>query len=131
MGDFSEEFGAPLVLWSTHQYEQQWREAARQLIAGAQQSCFVAAMRPAPLEGPVFLWPAYRDGDHLCFRHHLVIADAGSHPFDPENPCAQIGEREPADQNDACEKISEWRIPLAELAQFIDAAEQALGADSP
>ncbi len=96
LGEFSEEFVAPLVFWKVDDYRRQWREAAERILNGCERSCFVAAMRESPLDGVIFLWPAYRDGEVVYIQHRLVLPELAKGSFDTLNPYGQVDERRTA-----------------------------------
>jgi hypothetical protein len=120
LGEFSEEFVAPLVFWMADDYRRQWREAAERISDGCERSCFVAAMRESPLDGAIFLWPAYRDGEAVYIQHKLVLPGLVEGGFDPSNPYAQVGERRTVSEEG--ELISEWQVAVGDVARFLHAA---------
>jgi hypothetical protein len=119
LGEFSEEFVAPLVFWTADDYQRQWREAAERILDGFEQSCFVAAMRESPLDGAIFLWPAYRFGDVVYFQHKLLLPEVVKGNFEPSNPYAQVEERRTL--SDDGEPISEWQVSVGDIARFLHA----------
>jgi hypothetical protein len=119
LDDFSEEFAAPLVFWAAGDYQKEWVEAAERIVNGQPRSCFVAAMRELPLTGPVFLWPAYRDGEVVYVRHKLLLPVTVKGGFDPSNPYAQVDERRTLP--DDGEPVSEWRVSVGDIARFLRA----------
>jgi hypothetical protein len=48
-----------------------------------------------------FMWPMWREGDDVFVQERLLLAGTLIAPFDPADPCAQIGphrrETEPSD----------------------------------
>jgi hypothetical protein len=117
LGEFSEEFVAPLVFWSADGYRKQWVEAAERIVNGQPRSCFVAAMRESPRGGPVFLWPAYKDGEVVYVQHRLLLPETVKGSFDPSNLYAQVDERRTLSEDG--EPISEWQVSVEDLANFL------------
>ena len=121
MGEFSEEFIIPLVFWTVDDYRRQWREAAGRVLNGYERSCFVAAMRESPLDGAIFLWPAYSDGEAAYIQHRLLLPEFVKGSFDALNPYAQIGERRTMSEKG--EPISECRVSVGDIARFLHARD--------
>jgi hypothetical protein len=119
LGEFSEEFVAPLIFWTPDDYRKQWHEAAERILNGSERSCFVAAMRKSPLDGVIFLWPAYRDGDVVYVQHKLLLPEFVKGSFDTSNPYAQVDERRTMSEEG--EQISEWRVSVEDIARFLRA----------
>lgn len=119
LGEFSEEFVAPLVFWTEKDYRRQWHEAAARILNGCARSCFVAAMRESPLDGVIFLWPAYKDGEAVYIQNELLLPELVRGSFDPLNPYAQVDERRT--MTDEGEQISEWQVSVGDIARFLHA----------
>ena len=119
LGDFSEEFVSPLAFWAAGDYRRQWREAAERILGGCKRSCFVAAMRESPLDGVIFLWPAYRSGEAVYIQHKLLLPELVEGSFNPSNPYAQVDERQTL--SDDGEPISEWQVSAGDIARFLHA----------
>jgi hypothetical protein len=119
LGECSEEFVAPLVYWTEGDYRGQWREGAERILNGRERSCFVAAMRQSPLDGAMFLWPAFRDGEVVYIQHKLLLPELVIGSFEPSNPYAQVDERRTISEEG--EPISEWTISVADIARFLHA----------
>ena len=120
LGDFAEEFVAPLVFWTVDDYRRQWDEAAERILDGSERSCFVAAMRESPLDGAIFLWPAYRDGEAVYIQHKLLLPELVKGGFDMLNLYAQVGERRTSSEEG--QLISEWQVSVEDIARFLHAA---------
>lgn len=116
LGDFSEEFVAPLIFWTVDDYLKQWREAANRLLDGHDRSCFVASMRESLSDGAVFIWTAYKFADTVYFQHNLLLTETVKGIFEPSNPYAQVNERET--ETEEGERISEWRVSLNDIVLF-------------
>ena len=119
LGDFSEEFVSPVVFWTVDDYRMQWCEAAERLLNGYEMSCFVAAMRESPLDGPLFLWPAYKEGEAVHFQYQLLLPELVTGSFDAMNPYAQVSERQTL--SDDGEPISEWQVSIGDISRFLHA----------
>jgi hypothetical protein len=119
LGDFSEEFVSPIVFWTVDNYRRQWCEAAERLLNGYEMSCFVAAMRESPLDGALFLWPAYREGEAVHLQHKLLLPELVKVSFDVMNPYAQVSERRTL--SDDGEPISEWQVSIGDISRFLHA----------
>jgi hypothetical protein len=116
LGNFSEEFIAPLVFWTVDDYRKQWREAAERLSDGHDRSCFVASMRESLSDGTVFLWTAYKLADNVFFQHKLLLPETVKGNFEPSNPYAQVDERQT--ETEEGQQISEWRVSISDVAWF-------------
>jgi CdiI N-terminal domain len=117
LGEFSEQFVAPLVFWTADDYRRQWRKAAVRILSGHEHSCFVTAMRESPLDGIIFLWPAYREGEVVYIQHKLLIQTTVIGRFDPSNLYAQVKERQTKSEDGA--PISEWQVSVGDFARFL------------
>ena len=117
LGEFSEEFIAPLVFWSPDDYRRQWAEAAERIVGGYDRTCFVQAMRESPRHGPMLLWAAYKSGDLVHVQQKLLLEQTLNAEFDPANLYEQVNERETVDEE--CRAISEWVISVTEIALFL------------
>ena len=120
LGEFEEEFVAPLVFWSAEDYRRQWREAAELILRGTGKTCFVVAMRASPADGAIFFWSAYKFGSAVYFQHQLLLPETVSGNFDPSNPFAQIGERQV--RSETGERISEWQVSWEDILRFLPAS---------
>jgi hypothetical protein len=120
LGDFWEEFTAPLVYWSQDDYRRQWSEAADSNVRGCERTCFVQAMRKSPGDGPIFLWTAYRSGDIVYVQQKLLVEQTLKAEFDPVDPYAQVDERMII--SEVGWPISEWVISIADIALFLQRA---------
>jgi hypothetical protein len=126
LGEFSEEFVAPLVYWAEVDYRGQWREAAERILNGSERSCFVAAMRESPLDGAIFLWPAYRDGEAIYFQHKLLLPELVKGNFNTSNPYAQVDGRRTSSEEG--EPFSEWQVSVGDIARFLHAGSRPASA---
>ena len=119
LGEFSEEFVAPLVFWSVDDYRKQWRDAAERIVNGEACSCFAASMRESPDDGAIFLWTAYKLADSVYFQHKLLLSETAEGAFEPSNIYAQIDERQTKTENGS--QISEWRVSVSDVACWLRA----------
>jgi hypothetical protein len=119
LGEFSEEFVAPLVFWTVGAYRKQWREAAKRILIGYEDSCFVTAMRRSLFDGAIFLWPAYREGEAVHIQQKLVLPGTVEGSFDPLNPYAQVTKRQTLSEDGKL--ISEWQVSVGDFARYLAA----------
>ena len=124
LGEFSEEFVAPLAYWTAEDYRKQWAEAARRIVNGAAHSCFVTAMRASPANGAMFLWAAYRLDDTVYFQEKLLIEETAIETFDPLNLYAQVDEQHRTETDDG-NQISEWRVSVSDIKNYLQKAKAA------
>jgi hypothetical protein len=115
MGKFSERFLASLSLWSRADYERQWLEAARRLLAGEERTAFFT-------NAFQFWWIMWREGSEIVVRQQFLIPELleelGPAPDLKRTPYELIGPRETDGEPD--EQISEWRISVANMQAFLD-----------
>jgi hypothetical protein len=119
IGSFEEELEASLEFWSAEDYERQWHEALELLLAGAERAALIVSMTDPASANFLFWWPAYRDGEDVVFQSGVLFLEDLAQPFDPARWAAHVPPRERT--SDAGEPISEWRVPLADIRDFIAA----------
>ena len=115
LGRHAERFAAPLHFWGESAYEDQWRRGVERLVGGADTSCLVTWMHD-PLDDQLAQWwELYRRGDTVAVHERLWVPGHG--PLDPE----AIYETVPPyqHQTDEGHRISEWRLPLADFADYL------------
>ncbi|KJH72403.1 hypothetical protein [Aliterella atlantica] len=117
LGDFSEEFVAPLVFWTVDDYQKQWREAAERIVAGEARSCFAASIRESPDDGAIFIWTAYKLADTVHFQHKLLLPETVKGTFEPLNIYAQVDERQTKTEDGF--QISEWQVTVKDVAYWL------------
>jgi hypothetical protein len=111
IGDLTETFLAPLGFWSREDYEQQWIEAARRLLQGADRTGFFT-------EAMWRWWTMWVAGDEVVVHEQILVPEALIEPLDPTDPYRQIGERETHSEDG--EPISEWRLALSDIQEFVE-----------
>ena len=115
LGAFSERFEADLRFWEPASYEAQWRRAALRVLGGAPATALVASYR-GPDASYHFTWPMWRDRAVVHVQSRLLFTEQLTGAFDPEAPEAHVGERLVV--SDDGSPISEWNVPLGQLANF-------------
>ena len=110
LGDYQEEFLAPLGTWSRAEYQRQWIEAARRLLVGADRTGFFTSAWQ-------FWWVMWRDGQAVYVHEQLMVEDTLIAPFDPADPYRQIGERYTISEDG--DAVSEWRLEFADIEAFV------------
>jgi contact-dependent growth inhibition (CDI) system CdiI-like immunity protein len=117
LGHFQEDFQAPLYDWAPGDYEAQWVEAAERLVQGAPVVVFLTHMVHAT--APYHIgWPAWREGEVVIVQERLFVASQLPGPFDPAAPEAHLGPR--CERSVEGQPISQWRITVGDVAQFLD-----------
>ena len=101
LGHFQEDFQAPLYDWAPGDYEAQWVEAAERLVDGSPVVVFLTHM-VHPTAPYHIGWPAWREGDVVHVQHSI--------------------EGQP---------ISQWRVTVADVAQFLDRRRHAPPPEPP
>jgi hypothetical protein len=114
LGEFSEEFLAPLDHWSAADYQLHWVEAARRLVHGGYD-------RTGFLTSFQFLWMMWRDGDDVRVQEKMLIDETLLAPFDPKNPYLQIDEYTGLTEDGM--PLSEWRVAIDDVREFLDRLE--------
>lgn len=117
LGNFQEEFQAPLFDWAPGDYAAHWQEAAERLVAGAPVAVFLTHMLgpDAPYyEG----WPAWRDGDRIWVQERLFVREHLNGDFDPENPEVHAGPRQETSLEGV--RISQWQVGLRDVVAFLE-----------
>ena len=110
LGDYQEEFLASLRYWSRTDYERQWVEAARRLLAGAEHTGFFTSAFQ-------FWWVMWRDGETVYVHEQLLTREGLVAPFDPADPYRQIGERYTISEDGGT--VSEWRLGVVDIEAFV------------
>jgi len=110
LGEYQEEFLAPLGYWSRVDYQRQWVEAARRLLAGAERTGFFTSAFQ-------FWWIMWREGAAVYVHEQAMVEDSLIAPFDPADPYHQIGERYTVSEDGA--EVSEWRLSVADIEEFV------------
>jgi hypothetical protein len=117
LGDFAEDFEVSLEFWSPEDYERQWRQALQTLIDGGDRAALISSMTDPRSANFLFWWPAYRDGDDVVFQSGVLFLEDLDGTFDPALWHAHVPAREQTTESG--DPISEWRVPLADIRDFI------------
>jgi hypothetical protein len=128
LGHFQEDFQAPLYDWAPGDYEAQWVEAAERLVDGSPVVVFLTHM-VHPTAPYHIGWPAWREGDVVYVQERLFVAtDLGSE-FDPAAPEVHAGPR--CERSIEGQPISQWRVTVADVVQFLDRRRHAPPPEPP
>jgi hypothetical protein len=113
-------FVAPVEYWAAARYESQWREGVRRVVDGVRSSCLLTSVLP---EGVAEWWPMYRSKSFAIFHNGLVLSSILGHSVDPADPYTSIPERN--DHLSPGDHISEWEVPIDDLAAWLKTGEEA------
>lgn len=116
LGSAVEGFESDLGTWSMSAYEAQWRDALARLLSGAASAALLTSYR-GPDAGYHFMWPMWREGTQVHFQERLLLVDELSAGFDLERVYEYVGERRTLSEEG--QRISEWSLPLGQLATFL------------
>ena len=117
LGSFAERFESPLGFWREEDYERHWRAAVSRIVAGAEKTALLTAMYDPALANFLTWWPMYREQEFVFVQNHLLFMAQLTTRFDIEAIDGFVPTRKTID--DDGEKISEWSVPLAEIAHFL------------
>ena len=114
LGEYEESFVASLSLWSREDYEQQWKDAAERLIAGAPSTAFFTSAFQ-------FWWCMWRSAATVRVHEELLtperLAVLGPAPDLTCAPYELLGDyRSLSGEGQA---ISEWRLGLSDVEEFL------------
>ena len=115
--DLDEAFLSPLRIWSSADYERQWREGVERIVGGEDSSGLVVRLERSPRDGSfVGEWfPVWRQDDIAVFRNQLVLPETVP-GFDPLDPYRSVGRRYKGD-------LSEWQVSISALELFLTTAD--------
>jgi hypothetical protein len=125
IGDFTDDFQAPLFDWAPGDYTAHWLESARRLLQGAPVAVFLTHMvHPT---APYHLgWPAWRLGERVYVQERLFLRDQLNGDFDPEFAELHAGVHQ--EVSDEGVKISQWIVNLRDVHEFVERRQRADGA---
>jgi hypothetical protein len=86
-------------------------------LAGAERTALVTAMYDPALANFLTWWPMYREQELVFVQNHLLFMAQLTRHFDVEAMDGFVPARETID--DEGQKVSEWSVPLAEVAHFL------------
>lgn len=114
MGDESEQFLASLEHWTREDYERQWQEAAQRLLDGEERTAFFTSAFG-------FWYAMWQDTGEIRVHHELLLAERLEtlpQPIDLTRTPYDLIEEYSRTTEDG-EAISEWRLTLPDIAQFV------------
>jgi hypothetical protein len=118
LGTFEERFQASLEHWGVADYERHWRHALARLLEGSP-SCLITNMvEPTSRVDNLEWWPAWPLGEEAIFHQEHVLPARLDPPFDPDDPYVHLEDYDPGDAEAG---VSEWRVPLAAIRDFVAA----------
>lgn len=119
-GDFEEHFTAWLGFWKQENYEGQWSEGLARVLAGLPSCLITNINRPdcAREEYIMRAWLLYPVGELAVVHEKLFFADQLEADFCATQPYEHVPDRKSL--SDDGEEISEWRIELAAIRQFLN-----------
>jgi hypothetical protein len=124
LGDFTEEFQAPLFDWAPGDYAAHWLESAQRLLRGAPVAVFMTHMVHPTAEYHLG-WPAWRQGDRVYVQERLFLREQLDGAFDPEFPEVHAGAHQ--ETSDEGVKISQWVVSLRDVEDFIERRQRSDG----
>nr|WP_281255210.1 hypothetical protein [Luteimicrobium subarcticum] len=96
-----------------------WSSALRHLLSGDDTtSCLVSSITEPSTSNFVFTWPLYRLANEVAVQNSIVFLDELMSPFDVDHPWRSVRPREVVDEDG--NRISEWRVSVAAVQQFVD-----------
>jgi hypothetical protein len=117
IGDFVENFHAPLSYWDRKKYLSQWCEALERLIDGESHSALVTSMYDPRTANFIRWWPLYRIGDSVHFQEHALLMDDLEQPFDETDIYKSVPRHETTSEDDG--RISEWVAKLSDIEVYL------------
>jgi hypothetical protein len=110
LGDYSEQFLASLELWDRSGYQRHWIAAAQRLLEGERTTGFVTSAFQ-------FRWNMWRQGQTVVAQEQLMWTVTTKEVLDPHETYWLIGNRETVSESG--EPISEWQLPIEDIAEFV------------
>lgn len=115
-GEREETFDAYVGYWSTDHYRRSWIAALRRLTGGADTSCLLTSVSKPEEANFVTGIELYRFGDEVRVQDRVFFLD--QHPdFDLDAPWESMDPYSAV--NEDGEPISEWRITIADIEDFL------------
>ena len=121
LGDFVEEFDAPLSYWSRHQYLNQWTTAVQRILRGGKTSVIVQAMYNPKTANFISWWPMYSVGAFVHVQNHILLMAELQEPFDEIDLYKHISDRSTVGEEG--EQVSEWVVPHVSLKNWVEPLE--------
>ena len=117
LGDWREEFLAPIGEWSEADYEREWLRSAQRLLNGSMRVGFVHHMAHAGASHH-FMWQAWREGERVFLQERLLVAADLPATFRPNDPDGVVEER--METTEDGEPISQWQVDLAAIRAYAE-----------
>ncbi len=114
IGDYTESFLAAGWLWTPERYENQWRAAVAAVLGSPGKSAFVTSFTHPDAHHNV-IWPAWRMGDRVEIQNRLLLREIAG-ILDVDRIHEVVGEHQLRSEDG--EEISNWSLPVADLAAF-------------
>lgn len=124
IGPFQERFVAPLDYWTASDYERHWVHAISRLLDTSDRSCLVTSMHDPETANFIEWWPLYRIANTVFIQHHLLFLDALVIPLNPNDLFPLVPQRRTV--NEDGDPISEWQVPIEDLAGFLHQAQRPI-----
>lgn len=120
LGDFGEHFEMVFEYWSPAQYRQHWLEEISRVVDGAPVGALISSMTDPNTANFLFWWPMYRERDLVIFHNQMLLLSSLERPFRLAEHSASVSPRESISEDG--DPISEWVVPVADLARFSSGA---------
>lgn len=117
VGEFEERFEAPLDHFSRSDYENQWTDAANQILAFGNPVAFITSMVDPTNANFLHWWPAYRFGDEIRIQHQILFLDQVAGSFSMDRPYEHIPPYRRT--NEEGDDRSEWGTSVSALDDFV------------
>jgi len=118
--NFSEKYESSLSFWRIEDYETQWIEAAKRIIE-FDQTAFITDLDNPKTSNFITWWEAWKIEEEIFVQNQLLFLNQLSDSFHIKNPYKFIGNR--TTETKDCEQISEWKISLEDIENFLKANE--------
>ena len=122
--DFTEGFFSSISYWNMSDYLNHWRKGLERIGQGLD-SAFITNMIDPENANFIEWWVVYVEGDWAYIHNQLLFFDQLEAPFQKDNIYASISPRETYDEDG--QKISEWKIALADVLKFDSLLANQLG----
>ncbi|MBA4184366.1 MAG: hypothetical protein H0X49_10175 [Acidobacteria bacterium] len=120
LGNFTENFESSLSFWRIEDYEKQWIEAAKRIIE-FEQTAFITDLDNPKTSNFITWWKAWKIEEEIFVQNQLLFLNQFPDLFDIKNPYKFIGNR--TTKTEDSEQISEWKISLEDIENFLKANE--------
>ena len=117
LGDWREEFLAPLGPWTMADYTLAWLAAAERLVAGAPRVGFLHHFAHLDAEYH-FYWQAWREGQRVYFQEGLLLTEQLAAAFRPDSLDVHVKARTEVTQDG--ERVSQWQVDLEDIVAYVE-----------